>query len=101
MTYYFSKGNVRPYLSTGLGIAKINQKNQTDEQSELGGSEFYNSSSSNNGFVWGVSGGLAYFVSKNVGFDLGLGYAKYTYKENDVKTKSGALGINIGVSVFL
>lgn len=95
-TYYFSKGKVRPYANVGLGFANIKEKNSASNNTFL-----YSTSSNNSGFVWSTGAGLAYLVSKYVGFDLGLGYAQYSYKEDDIKTKSNALGINIGISVFL
>jgi outer membrane protein len=98
-TYFFAKGKTRPYINAGIGFGSIEQKKKysgpsTDDDMS------YNPSS-NNGLVWGAGAGLAYFVSKTVSFDLGLDYSEFSFKENDVKTKSGAFGANIGISVFL
>jgi outer membrane protein len=96
-TYFFSKGKARPYINAGIGYGNTKQKNNYSDLS----AEVSNYSTSNNGLVWGFGGGLAYFISKTVSFDLGLGYSEFTYEENDVNIKSGAFGANIGISVFL
>ncbi|WP_281324312.1 porin family protein [Flavobacterium sp. IMCC34518] len=99
-TYFFSKGKTRPYINAGMGFANMKEKSNY-YGSLADGQTSSNFSTSNNGLVWGAGGGLAYFVSKAIGFDLGLAYAKYTYKENNSKVKTGSLGANIGISVFL
>jgi len=96
-TYFFSKEKARPYINAGMGFVDIKQK--ANSLSSSGAISSYENN--NNGFIWGVGGGLAYFISKSISFDLGLGYAKYTYKEDGVKIKSGALNANIGISVFI
>lgn len=95
-TYFFSKGKARPYINAGIGFIDIKQETNT-----LSSSGAFSSYKSNNGFIWSVGGGLAYFISNAISFDLGLAYAKYTYEEYDVKVKTGALGANIGISIFL
>lgn len=101
VTYFFSKGKARPYINAGMGFANINQEINSYGSIE-GDGEFISSSKINNdGLVWGAGGGLAYFITNTISFDIGLAYAKYTYEEEDVKVKTGALGANIGISVFL
>ncbi|HEU4788854.1 MAG TPA: outer membrane beta-barrel protein [Flavobacterium sp.] len=96
-TYFFSKGKTRPYLNAGIGFGNTKQENNYSASSP----EISNFSTSNNGLVWGAGAGLAYFISKTISFDLGLDYSEFSFKENNVKTKSGAFGANIGISVFL
>ena len=96
-TYFFSKEKARPYINAGMGFIDIKQKANTLSSSGA----FSSYENNNNGFIWSVGGGLAYFISKSISFDLGLDYAKYTYEEDGVKIKSGAIGANIGISVFL
>lgn len=101
VTYFFSKGKARPYINAGMGFAKINLENNYYGSSADGPAYGY-AESSNDGLVWGAGGGLAYFITNTISFDIGLAYAKYTYEEEeDVKVKTGALGANIGISVFL
>lgn len=96
-TYFFSKGKTRPYLNAGIGFGNTKQENNYSASSP----EISNFSTSNNGLVWGAGGGLAYFISKTISFDLGIGYSEFTYEENNVNVKSGTFGANIGISVFL
>jgi outer membrane protein len=96
-TYFFSKGKTRPYINAGIGYGNTKQKNSYSALS----AEVSNYNISNNGLVWGAGAGLAYFISKTVSFDLGLDYSEFSFKQNNVKTKSGAFGANIGISVFL
>ena len=69
--------------------------------SSIAGDTFSGYNIKNNGFVWSGSGGIAYFVTNTICFDLGLGYTKYSYKDEGIKTKTGTFGANIGISVFL
>lgn len=96
-TYFFSKGKTRPYINAGIGYGNNKQKNSYSASS----AEVSNYSISSDGLVWGAGTGLAYFISKTVSFDLGLDYSEFSFKENNVKAKSGAFGANIGISVFL
>jgi outer membrane protein len=99
-TYFFSKGKARPYISAGIGFANIKQEgNRSRSFADYDLYDYYNNN--NNGIVIGADVGLAYFLSKAISLDVGAGYAQYNYKDEDVKVKSGAIGINIGVSVFL
>jgi outer membrane protein len=99
-TYFFSKGKARPYISAGIGFANIKQEgNRSRSFADYDLYDYYNNN--NNGIVIGADVGLAYFLSKAISLDLGVGYAQYNYKDEDVKVKSGAIGVNIGVSVFL
>lgn len=95
-TYFFSQGKLRPYLGAGLGLASAkNKSNFTSDDA------YSNTESKNTGLVWTANGGLMFLISRTIGLDLGLGYANYSFKENDVKTSSGAFGANAGISVFL
>lgn len=99
-TYFFSKGKARPYLSASAGIAQIKQ-DVNSSGTLLDGNTLSGYNNKNNGFVWSGSGGIAYFVTNTICFDLGLGYTKYSYKDEGIKTKTGTFGANIGISVFL
>lgn len=95
-TYFFSKGKTRPYLGAGLGLGSAkNKSNFTSDDA------FSNTENNKTGLVWTASGGLMFLITPTIGLDLGLGYANYSFKENDVKTSSGAFGANAGISVFL
>ncbi|HKO76857.1 MAG TPA: outer membrane beta-barrel protein [Flavobacterium sp.] len=100
-TYFFSKEKFRPYITAGMGYAKIKQKMNSSGTTSNPDAFYSYSDSDNNGLVLGAGGGLAYFISKAICFDLGLGYANFTYEEKDVKVKSGALTANVGISVFI
>lgn len=63
--YYFGKSNVKPFLSAGFGFASV-----SNSDSDI----------SPNGTVWGVNGGVAYFISKSVSFDFGVGYQSVSLK---------------------
>lgn len=95
-TYFFSKGKARPFIEAGIGYANIQQKTESSFSTMYSKLE-----SNNNGYVWGVGGGLAYFITNTVSFDIGLGYGEYNYNEEDTKVKSGAFSANIGISIFL
>ncbi|OOG71884.1 outer membrane protein [Flavobacterium sp. A45] len=99
-TYFFAKGKTRPYINAGMGFGNTKQK-YNYSGSSTDADMFSNYNTSNNGLIWGAGGGLAYFISKTISFDLGVEYSEFTYKENDVKIKTGAFGANIGISVFL
>lgn len=96
LNYFFSKGKTRPYLGTGIGLANTKYKNDYDSENT-----FSNSTSNNTGLVWTANGGLLFLITPNIGLDLGLGYANYSFKDNGVKTSSSAFGANAGISVFL
>ncbi|REG96283.1 outer membrane protein [Flavobacterium aquicola] len=100
VTYFFSKTKVRPYLNTGIGFANFKLES-TSVSSTSDGSAYYYEKNSGNGLTWNAGGGLAYFITKSFSFDLGIDYTKFTYKKDGVKTKSGVLGANIGISLFI
>lgn len=95
-TYFFSKGKVRPFIEAGIGYANIKQKSETSDSVQ-----YLKSDSNNNGYVWAAGGGLAYFITNTVSFDLGLAYGEYNYKEENSNVKSGAFSANVGISIFL
>jgi len=98
--YFFSNGKTRPYLSAGLGLA--NAKNKSNYAGNIASGDTYSNTETNNtGFVWTANGGLMFFISPTIGLDLGVGYANYSFKQDGLKTNSGAFGANAGISVFL
>ncbi|REG96284.1 outer membrane beta-barrel protein [Flavobacterium aquicola] len=96
-TYFFSKEKFRPFIEAGMGYATIKNETKTLESSGV----ISTNESDGNGLVWGGGGGIAYFISQTICFDLGISYSQFTYEEKDIKTKSGILGANIGISIFL
>ncbi|MBD0726370.1 hypothetical protein B6A10_14415 [Flavobacterium sp. L1I52] len=88
-TYFFSEGKTRPFLNAGVGFG--NNKYKSDS----------NGTSSTNGVVWTANGGFIYLITPTVSIDFGLGYANYSFKNEGVTIKSGALGVQTGISVFL
>lgn len=102
VTYFFSKTKVRPYLNTGIGYANFKQESTSVSSASDGSTYSYSyKKNSGNGLTWNAGGGLAYFITKSFSLDLGLDYTKFTYKKDGVKTKSGVLGANIGISLFI
>ncbi|NOU48579.1 MAG: porin family protein [Bacteroidales bacterium] len=95
--YYFPvDGNFRPFLQTGIGYASQNMtytpKNGDEDKQTYSGI----------GFTFG--GGVAYFVAKNISFELGIAYSQSTLKDSDdekAKVKQGNIGANISISIFL
>lgn len=90
-TYFFPvAGEVKPYVEAGVGYAT----NKTTE-----GSEDYKL----NGLAYGFGGGVAYFVTPNVAFNLGLNYtaANLKYSEDkDLESNTNNFGAGVGISVF-
>ncbi|MCQ4034479.1 porin family protein [Kaistella montana] len=90
-TYFFPvAGEVKPYVEAGIGYAT----NKTTE----GGEDF-----KLNGLAYGFGAGVAYFVTPNVAFNLGLNYtaANLKYSENnDLESNTNNLGAGVGISVF-
>lgn len=101
VTYFFSKGKTRPYLNTGVGFTNTKNKNNYTMYNSSGDILFSSSETKNDGFVWTANGGLIFLIAPTVSIDLGLGYANYSFKNNGLKTSSGAFGANAGVSLFL
>lgn len=99
-TYFFSKGKTRPYLGAGLGLASTKYKS-TYTNNPSSGEQFSSSASNDTGLVWTANGGLLFLISQNIGLDLGLGYANYSFKDQGIKTNSSAFGANAGISLFL
>ncbi|MNK09122.1 hypothetical protein D3C87_270720 [compost metagenome] len=88
-TYFFTKNtSVKPYLGAGAGFAAYKEK-------------YGSVSQSNNGFAWGVEGGLAYFISPKIAVDLGLGYGQVSVKESGVTINANTFGAKVGFSLFL
>jgi len=88
-TYFFTKNTtIKPYLGAGAGYASYEQKIGSIAQT-------------NNGFAWGVEGGLAYFVSPKIALDLGLGYGQVSVKESGITVNANTFGAKVGFSLFL
>lgn len=88
-TYFFSDGNVRPYLGAGVGYMSA------------GGDEDFTKFS---GLAINANGGIAYFINSSVAVNIGVEYlyAKLSNKEeSDFKNKSNTLGVGAGFSFFL
>lgn len=89
--YYFGKSNVKPFLNAGFGFASVSNSNLDDNV---------------NGTVLGINGGVAYFVSKSVSFDFGVGYQSISVKVDETNfnpsytnTTSGFVS-QIGIAVY-
>lgn len=93
-TYYFATGSsFRPYVGAGVGYGSVTS------------TELYNDKeTTKGGLAWGAKGGFVYLLNSTVGLDLGVGYnslsTKETVQNTEVKTNTGGLGVNLGVSVF-
>ena len=81
--YYFGKSNVKPFLNAGLGIVSVSDRNFDDPLS---------------GTVWAINGGIAYFVSKSVSFDFGVGYQSVSLKIEDTSTSQAGNSITAGIA---
>lgn len=89
--YYFGKSNVKPFLNAGLGFASVSN---SDVDSNL------------NGTVLGINGGVAYFVSKSISLDFGVGYQSLSVKVDETNftpsytnTTSGFVS-QFGIAVY-
>jgi outer membrane protein len=96
-TYFFGKSNVKPFLNAGLGLASASFKESDN------GNSF---SSSPSGMVWGLNGGVAFFVTKSVSFDFGLGYQSISLKSDEsnnsqsITSTTSGLVSQVGISVY-
>lgn len=96
-TYYFGKTNVKPFLNAGLGFATASIKESSNDFSD---------SSSASGMAWGLNGGVAYFVTKTISFDFGIGYQSISLKFDEsnnsqsVKSITSGLVSQVGISVY-
>jgi outer membrane protein len=101
-TYFFSKGKIKPFVNAGLGYSRTQfEKNTLFEnlQEKLFSIEKIKTKS--NGLIWEASGGVLFLISPSIGFDVSLGYANYSYKNQGVKYISSAFGANAGINIFL
>lgn len=91
-TYYFkSAGKALPYLGAGLGVASSKEDDGYDDYTTTG-------------FAWKAKGGVVILLNQTVGLDLGLSYTNTNGKNkdnDDLKIKTGAVGVTAGISVFL
>lgn len=65
LSYFFSKGKARPYANAGIGLANVTEKQNSS-----------NKSTTVDGVVWNIGGRLAYFISKSISLDSGIGYTE-------------------------
>jgi outer membrane protein len=101
-TYFFSKGKIKPFVSAGLGYSRTQFEKSTvyeNIREELFLIEKIKTKSS--GLIWEASGGVLFLISPSIGFDVSLGYANYSYKNQDVKYISSAFGASAGINIFL
>ena len=84
-------------MNAGLGLASASFKESDNS---------YSFSSSPSGMVWGLNGGVAFFVTKSVSFDFGLGYQSISLKSDgpnnsqSVKSITSGLVSQVGISVY-
>jgi opacity protein-like surface antigen len=81
--YYFLKEKFKPFVGAAIGY----------NAQDITGSSKNNTANTNyalsgGGLVWRLSGGLAYFINDNVGFNIAYSYASM----NNDKTGSGTYG---------
>ena len=96
-TYYFeNESKVVPYLGAGIGYSSMTSGYNWNGISQ---SETFD------GLAWKAKGGIVYLLNRNIGLDLGLSYNQLTSKEqvlgNDLVSKMGTFGVNVGFSLFL
>lgn len=96
--YYFSEGNIKPFLqgSAGLGSSNFKEDSEFSEESEFKSSIF----------AYGFDGGVAFFLNDNVSIDLGIGYASASSKPKDNNDSNrrvinSGFGFVAGFNIFL
>ena len=97
LRYYFTKGNVKPYLQgrVGTGSSKFTRENTSNE-----------GETKNSLFTYGVDGGVAIFLNSKIAVNLGVGYSSVRSKEkednnNNARTISNIIGVGAGFNIFL
>lgn len=89
-TYFFPLGgDVAPFVGAGVGYGSASQGSHDSEKAS--------------GLIFGVKGGVAYFVNSGVALtgSVGYDYKNYTNKaDSNIKANIGTLGVGIGVAVF-
>lgn len=90
---YFGKSNIKPFVQAayGPGWQKWQYNDNDKERENLTGYE--------------LTGGLAFFLNRNISFDISLGYASATakftdYRNVDINSTASGTGGNIGFSIF-
>ncbi|MEP0266783.1 outer membrane beta-barrel protein [Dokdonia sp.] len=94
--YYFTEGNVKPFLQGTVGAGFSNTKVDDD----FGEDEFKNSV-----FNYGFEGGVAFFLGNSASIDLGVGYRSSSVKprddnDNNVRFVTNGFGFNAGFNIF-
>ena len=88
--YYFPiGGNLAPFVGAKVGYA-WDSVGSSDE-------------SKSRGLLFGVKGGIAYFVNNGAALTGYVGYDHYSLKnkqENKLKAQRGTFGVGIGVALF-
>jgi outer membrane protein len=89
-TYFFGESKTRPYFNASIGYATT-----SFGDSDIG--KF-------NGLYFSGGAGVAIFLNDHVAVNIGAEYAVLNLsnkEDNNFKTKSGAIGIGGGFSIFL
>ncbi|MFC4633638.1 outer membrane beta-barrel protein [Dokdonia ponticola] len=104
--YYFDTGKMKPYVSTSVGFGSGRNKTESTTLINDVVTSFENESKSRS-TVYSVTGGAAYFLTKDVSLDIGVRYINSTFKSesdnggNSPKNTSSNINLVGGFSIYL
>jgi outer membrane protein len=94
--YYFGSSKLKPFVQFSIGsVNRIDKEN-------MYGIEIYSETFTGFGIEGGF--GISAFIANNISLDAMASYGYYSMnhtEDSKMKMKTGALGLNIGFSVFL
>jgi outer membrane protein len=94
--YYFTEGNIKPFLQGTVGFGSANFKSDDG---------FGESESKFSVFDYGFDGGVAFFIGNRASIDVGVGYSSSSFKakennDNNVRSINSGIGFNAGFNIF-
>ncbi|MFT5891253.1 MAG: outer membrane protein [Dokdonia sp.] len=90
--YYFTEGNIKPFLQGSVGLGFSNSKNEMNSIESESKSSIFN---------YGFNGGVAFFIGKSFSVDLGAGYTSSSVKPKDANFRfiNKGIGFDVGFNL--
>lgn len=106
-TYYFTNSSkIVPFLGAGVGYISNTTKIRSRDKNVIPNTLIIlDQSSTIDGLVWKVKGGVTYMATESLGINLGVSYDQFSHKNTfmnqEVKATFKTFGVNVGFSYFI
>jgi hypothetical protein len=99
---YFGTNHIKPYLQGAIGLGNSKRKNHY----QISPTEYHESTSSTNIFLYEVDGGIGMFFNDRLSLDIQLGYTHTSSKpkashNNANRVISSGIGFGAGFTIIL